>query len=165
IAWPLLFFCAGSALKQSPDRQRRLQKMSRRELAAWAVLLGVSVPFWGAFYGVPIGPNFYCHTLRQPPLIFWAHFIWVLFAMRLSLVTAVNDRLGRLGFVRWISNLQWNRHFGLTYLTHLPLLGLGVLMSDLFWREPFLFDLYFLSVMPVAEGLVRLFMKLRAKAA
>jgi hypothetical protein len=161
IAWPVLFFCLGSVYKSSQSLRNQTATFSKSEFFLWLIFLAISTPYWGAFYGVPIGPWFYCHTLRQPPPIFWVHFVWVLFFMRLSLIEKVNAWLSRSAIIRWISNLCWSRHFGATYLAHLPLLGVGILLRDVFLRSPGLFDLYFIAVMPAAEIIIRSILKVK----
>lgn len=160
IAWPLLFYSLGLWFRESDAFKKALSSWQRREILIWAPLLLLSLPQWGAFYETPIGPGFYCHTLRQPPVIFWSHFIWVLFFMRLSLVRGVNKRLSESSLFRFISGLMWSRAFGLCYLLHLVLLGFGILARPVFLEVPFSFDLYWLSLFPATELLARAIKKL-----
>lgn len=156
LAWPVLFFCLGSCYRQYDSFRNHLQTLRLKESAVWIVLLGASIPGFGGFYGVSLGPGFYCHTLRLEPILFWSTMIWLLFLMRLSLVVSWNEWAGRYHFVQFISNLRWNRRFGVTYLVHLPLLGLGMVMRDWFYAHPQFFEIYFASVLVLPEILVRL---------
>lgn len=163
VAWPILFFCLGRSYAQNSSWRTWLATFGRREQGVWLGLLLLSLPLFGGFNWVPIGPHFYCHTLRLDPPVFWSTMIWVIFGMRLSMVKAINDSLGRLSWVRWISNLRWNQRFGWAYLVHLPLLGIGMLLRGVFFQHPVLFDVFFVCILPVAELLVRVLEKLFPK--
>jgi hypothetical protein len=155
LSWPILFFCLGGLYRQSANFRHWLSQIHLKEMVIWISLLLISIPFYGAFNWVPIGPHFYCHTLRQEPYLFWATMVWIIFFMRISMVDKVNQWLSGQKWAQVIADLRWNRKFGVTYLVHLPLLGLGIYMRNLFVTEPWLFDLYYVSVLPGAELLVR----------
>lgn len=156
LAWPILFFSLGGWYQSSEKIRAWARTSSRGEAVGWIILLVLSLPYFGAFNWVPIGPNFYCHTLRIEPYLFWSTMIWVIFAMRVSMLDRVNLWLEKKTWALAISEMRWNRSFGLTYMTHLVLLGLGIYMRPYFPQHPWLFEVYYLSILPSAEGLVRL---------
>lgn len=98
---------------------RAVLQWHKRELyLVWLPLLALSVTQWGPFFNINLGARFSCEAYRQPPLIFWSHFIWPVFLIRASLVPTVQDFLARFRFVRWISGLAVSRKFWLAYLLH-----------------------------------------------
>lgn len=156
LAWPTLFFSLGKWHRVSEKFKLWTKTMSRGEVFTWIAILGLSIPFFGAFNWVPIGPHFYCHTLRIEPYLFWSTMIWLVFAMRISMLDRANSWLSKKKWAVAISEMRWNTSFGLTYLTHLVLLGVGIYMRPYFTDHPWLFEIYYLSIFPSAEGLVRL---------
>jgi hypothetical protein len=155
LAWPLLFFCLGGWLRNSPKLRAASVGFTKKEALVWGVVLAASLPFYGAFIWIPTGPHFYCSTLRIDPVLFWATLVWVVFIMRISMIEKVNLWLAKKSWAQGISKLSWNTRFGFAYLAHLPLLGLGIFFKDAFLQHPWLFDLYYLSILPAAELLVR----------
>ncbi len=120
IGFPWLFFALGRFWN-------RLPSVSYRELFFWAPPLLLGTLTWGSYFGVDIGPGFYCFMFRQPPYVFWGHFLWITFVLRLSATPGAQAFLERFAFLRWLSGLRINRHFGLAYLLQLFWLWLGSL--------------------------------------
>lgn len=156
IAWPCMFYCLGSVYRNHNLVREKLSTLQKNELIFWGVAIGITLPALSSMYGNPIGPTFYCHTLRQPPLVFWSHYLWTVFFLRLSLVSEINQKLAQNKITLKISNLFWSRKFGLSYLTHLLLLAAGAQAISLFVNMPVLFDIYFILLIPATEILVQI---------
>jgi len=62
----------------------RLGQWKKWEWGLWPALLLLSIPQLGAFYRIELGPMFACFSFRQAPPVFWSHFIFVVFLLRLS---------------------------------------------------------------------------------
>ncbi len=154
-SWPLmpwfflavLFYQIGLKLRIS----NFLDFFHRTEYFLWPVCFALSIPFLGLYYWVPIGPRFYEFSFAQPQYIFWANFLIFVFIMRLAFLTTVQSRVRHNQVVNWISHLYWNRHLGLTYLLSIIYLGIGMNFSEQFEFSPWLFDLFFLGLMPISE--------------
>ncbi len=164
--WPIfpwsglmwMFYALGREWVLNKPLGERLQRtMGLAETRITIMVLAVTIPFLGGYLEAPWGPGFGCFVFRQPPLIFWGHFIWVLLLMRISLVTAVNEWLSRKRWAGWISRLEWSRHFGRCYLLHLLYLGLGSGFAWEYIEHPWLFDIYVAGNIPVCELVARLF--------
>lgn len=122
-----------------------------REKWIWPMLAIYSVPFFGAYYWVPIGPHFYQFVFNQWPHIFWANFLVFVFIMRLAFIESVRVKLAENKFAQWISGLYWVRHMGLVYLLSIIYLGIGMQFSETFRMYPKSFDLFFAALMPICE--------------
>ncbi len=171
--WPVLpwsglmwmFYAVGREwVLNTPLRERLQRKVGRGEILITVTVLAASIPFVGAFLVTPWGPGFGCFVFRQSPLIFWGHFIWVLLLMRISLVAGVNEWLAQKRWARWISSLEWSRHFGRCYLLHLLFLGLGSGFASAYLEHPWLFDIYVAGNIPVCELVARLIDRILKKA-
>jgi hypothetical protein len=99
----------------SPGKRDVLQ-ISRLEAGIWGALIVAGIPLLGSFYHINLGRFFSCEAYRQPPLTWWAHFLWPLALMRLSLDPRVNARLAKSRVCRWISGLAVSRKFWLAYI-------------------------------------------------
>lgn len=152
IGLPWAFLAMGRLLHARPS-------LRPAELAAWAPPLLAGMLTWGAYWGVDIGPGFYCFIFRQPPLIFWGHFLWIAFALRLAADPRVQAGLERAAPARWLGGLAINRRFGLAYLAHLALLWAGEswLKQALGARPSFY--LYVLLLLPATELATRALMR------
>ncbi|MES2964089.1 MAG: hypothetical protein V4760_09385 [Bdellovibrionota bacterium] len=128
------------------------------ELFAWPVLLALAIPSLGAYNKVEVGPMFACFTFRQNPFVFWSHFVFVVFALRLSLLMRVQEILERFTVVRWIGSLRLSQAFGVAYMTHYALIE-----AERYFFGSFLITsewislLALVTVLPLTEILVRLF--------
>ena len=67
--------------KNSPSSLR----VSNIEAVLWFVILFASKNLYGPMYNVSLGYDFSCSMYRFPPMVFWAHFVWPLFFIRISL--------------------------------------------------------------------------------
>ncbi|MCJ8276411.1 MAG: hypothetical protein MJK18_06195, partial [Bdellovibrionales bacterium] len=132
-----------------------LKTMDLIEKLVWAMGLLMSIPQLGAYYQVPIGPNFYNFVFNCGTLNFWSHLIWVFFFMRLSFVESVNQSLNQNNLISWVSRLQLNQRFFLFYLVQLGLIGLFSQASEFFLQNPFAIDVYLLAFIPIAELICR----------
>jgi hypothetical protein len=154
-SWPLvpwfflalLFYQAGLFSRNNDT----LKVMTTREKILWSITGVASLPFFGAYYWVPIGPHYYDFTFNQLPHIFWANFWIFVFIIRLSLLKSVQDKINGIGVIQWISKLYWIRHMGLTYLLSIIYLGIGMRLSETFQKEPLFFDVFFALLMPACE--------------
>lgn len=120
--WPILpwigLVWVGSSLGSLARQQQKQGKGLMRwpEAVVWSGLLLASVPQWGAYFNIRIGPYFSCDAFRQTPLVFWSHMIGPLFIMRLAFDPRVQRFLGRQSLVRIIGDLAISRHFWLAYI-------------------------------------------------
>ena len=101
-----------------------LSKWKNKEIIIWLLLFVIAYPQWGAYYHTPIGPGFFCFMLRQSPLIFWSHFIVILFFIRLALIETINIYLSNCKAYNWLRSLAWTRFFGVCYITHFIFIAL-----------------------------------------
>lgn len=160
-SWPLLpWFFLSTLFYQIGLRLRDpgfLRSFHPSEKFIWPLLFLASLPFVGFYYWSPAGPRFYQFAFGQDQHIFWSTFIYFLFFMRLAVLSSVQTKVKQSKFVNFISNLFWARHLGLCYLLSIIYLGIGMNFSEYFERTPWIFDLFFLSLMPVAEMAGRFF--------
>jgi hypothetical protein len=159
IGFVLFHFAIGRFLRNCYTRFK-LNTMISLEIGIWIALLALSFFHLGEYDDVKIGPGFYCYIFRKPPLVFWSHYIWILFFIRLSVMDRVNYFLGNLAFIRGIANTEWSRSFGLCYFLQLVLIFTISTWSEYFPLGSWRFDLFFLSVIPVVEILARACKKL-----
>ncbi|RYZ91340.1 MAG: hypothetical protein EOP06_06995 [Proteobacteria bacterium] len=132
-------------------------KFHRFELVGWPVLLIAAVPQLGAYYRIILGSSFACYSFRQPPVVFWSHFIFIVFLLRISMLAKVQSTLFSSGIMRGISNLRLSRSFGLFYLVHYTLIEtVAALWQAPISVSPHLSFLLFVAILPVTELLVRL---------
>ena len=124
IEWPVLpwiglpwfGYACGAALKQYTATGKLHElNLRKKEALFWLIALGASTFGIGSFYHIKLGANFSCEAYRQSPFIWWAHFIWVLFFIRLSFDARVQAKLASLRMFRFISNLAISRKFWLAY--------------------------------------------------
>jgi len=141
---------------RNESTQFNLSEIKFKEWIVWIVLLLLSLPQLDAYFDTDIGPGFYCYIFRKPPLIFWSHYLWILFLIRLSVTTKVNELLGSFAIARWLSNLEWSRSFGLCYFLQLLIVLLVANGSDSIAQNHWQFDAFYLLVMPIVELLMRL---------
>ncbi len=131
----LIWFCYGLGVWTRKGSINYLSKWTKVESFIWLALFIVAFPQWGAYYSAPLGPGFFCFMLRQTPFIFWSHFIVILFLMRLSLVSTVNNFLAQLKICHWLRQLMWMRLFGICYVTHFIFIGLYYLFIPTRFNE------------------------------
>ena len=133
--------------------------MSIHEKLAWILLVLLSLPMMGAYYWVPIGPNYYHFVFNQKPWVYWANILPFILIMRLSLLYPVQETLKDLKLFHWISQLYWIKHLGLTYLLSIIYLGIGMRFSVTFQEHPMMFDIFFIGIMPISEITGRIIIK------
>lgn len=121
LAYPLFGYGLG---RWAVQQKNKLSQISKTELAVWSVALALLSPGAGTYFWTPIGNEFACFMFRQSPQVFWFHQGLLLFAMRLSMVAAINLNLCRSSLLSFLGRRQINRHFFLAYFVHyLALLG------------------------------------------
>ncbi len=116
---------------------------TKPERFIWPIVLLISVFFWGAYYQVNLDMLnvFDCLTYRQSPLEFWAHLIWIVFFIRLSLVPAVQRYL-QANF-KSVSQFATSKNFAFVYFySFVVTSAIALPMSSRLQREPNLFTLY-----------------------
>lgn len=141
---------------QQKNQKKWLAGGRKEEFFIWPILLISAIPFLGAFYRIILGPQFACFSFRQEPLVFWSHFIYVIFFLRLSLLASVQNFLAKFSLIQWISQLKISTHFGIAYLVHYVLIeackvfGFQLRSPDIYWA---LFAL--LMILPLTELCLR----------
>ncbi|MES2526372.1 MAG: hypothetical protein V4598_04770 [Bdellovibrionota bacterium] len=167
-AWPLfpwfflslLFFNLGALIR---DGKLLLRQWNRTETFLWPILFGLTLPFLGHFYWTPIGPRYYEFNFHQLPHLFWTNFLPFVFIMRISFLNSVKERLARHKYSRIVGNLIWARQLGAAYIVAVLYVGFAGKFEEEFKQTPYLFDLFFISIMPVTELIVRMMMKIIPK--
>jgi hypothetical protein len=119
------------------------------------LVLLASLPNLGGFVTVDIGPGFYCYVMRQAPIVFWSQFIWVVASARFSAHPQLLEWSERRPWLLWPSSLYVCRYFGAAYLVGLLFLIPGMVYSDFFQRNLWLFDSYYLLMVPGIELTLR----------
>ena len=104
----------GAIWKSQPTKLR----ISLAEAMGWGGLLYMSTKFYGPMYHVSLGSEFSCMMYRFLPVVFWSHFIWPLFFIRLSLDVRIQHYLASLSFPSFISSLTMSKHFWISYFTN-----------------------------------------------
>lgn len=156
----LLFFSLGAWFRERMDLLRSFQK---GEMFFWISALLLSLYNIGAYFWTPIGPHYYSFNFSRAPWIYWSNFLPFVFWMRVSFLDQVQRPLTKMSLFRWISDLAWTRHVGLTYLLAILYVGLGAQFDETFARVPLSFDLFHLSIMPVVELVARSLLSVKRK--
>lgn len=167
-AWPMLpwfflsmlFFNLGSLIRKG---KLRLEKWYAQETFVWPVLFGITLPFLGHYYWTPIGGKFYDFNFHQSSHLFWANFLPYVLAMRLAFLDSVKVKLSRHKLSRFVGRLMWTRQLGASYIVAVVYLGIGARYEELYRDQVYIYDLFFLSIMPVTELIVRLLMSLKQR--
>lgn len=120
----LIWFCYGFGVWTKNKGLNSLSKWKNKEIIIWPLLFIIASPQWGAYYNTPIGPGFFCFMLRQDPIVFWSHFIVILFLIRLALISNINTYLSQWRAYNWLHSLAWIRFFGVCYVTHFIFISL-----------------------------------------
>jgi hypothetical protein len=151
VEWPILpwiglvwlGYLGGQSLREVHVRRRESRlRLGLPEGLAWGVVLAASWPLLGGFYRINLGQFFACEAYRQPPLIWWAHLAWPLFAMRLAVEPRIAGWLAERRFCRAASNLAVSRKFWIAYiasylLAHaLSIIGTATGLEQTEWRVP-----------------------------
>ncbi len=149
----LLFFSLGDRLRKN---EALLKSWNRREAYTWGILLLGCAPFMEFYFMTPLGPHFYEFNFTQNPWIFWPAFLPFVFWMRVSFLDVVQEKAKRMPLLLWISELQWCRNVGLTYLIAILYLGIGAEYSQQIQDTPYAFDLFYVLLMPICEVVSRI---------
>jgi len=176
-SWPLLpwlgvpttSYALGYYLRSNPQVFSSLSKISYREICFWVVPILMGTYYWGAFFEVPIGPDFYKFVHRMPRLPLFSHLVVVVFLMRLGLVHAINKRIEEIPSLRWISRLYLNRKFFLFYIVSWAYIGIFASFEPFYTQNPPSFDLVVFGPFPLTEmtcsGLFKILNKIRGPRA
>lgn len=140
-------------------RLERLQTVTQLEFFIWLPLLMVSTLGLGSYFNIRIGPGFSCDVFTQPLYVFWAHLLWFVFFMRLSLLAVIQNFLARTVIFSWISNLMLSRKFGAAYFIHFLIIFILSLRAEFIHANAWAGILGFLLIIPVTELLLRLIFK------
>ena len=168
-SWPLLpwFFLATFfyQLGLFASETQKYKNWYRQEKAIWIILFLISIPRVGAYYNLPIGPDFYHFAFYQDPYTFYSNFLPFLFLARISVLERWQNYFKNIKLVQLISRSYWNRYLGITYLYSILYLGIGMNYKSYFYYNPWAFDLYFIGIMPISEIFSRatVFLKLKLR--
>jgi hypothetical protein len=166
-SWPLIpwFFLASFFYQLGLLLRDRihLSIWRKREIVFWITAFGLSIPKLGFYYNLPIGPNFYQFAFFQNSITFFSNFLPFIFLGRISLLDNVQVFLSKIPISSFISKSYWNQHLGLTYMSSILYLSFGMGLKNYFIEYPYLFDLFFIGIMPVSEALSRLMIILKTR--
>lgn len=168
LAFPLGFYLLGLLIAEREGLKTYLQTISKRESLLWTILIMSGLTLLALsperrYFGISVGPHYYCMIMNHAPLDFWSHFLPIVFAMRLSFVNSLNTKLYQSNILKWNSALAWNRAFGRTYLVQIALLTTVGYWDAELKNNPTAFDIIFLCLFPLSEILSRLLEKLFLK--
>lgn len=149
VGYPLLAFAAGGMAR---THRAELAQWGLLERGIWALALLVSLYWLGDYYPTQLGGGYACYAFRRPIPVFWAHQIWILFAVRISLLSGINGRLAKNAGVRWISRRTVNRMFFLAYFIHYPLCFAAALAAGSLVYAPFTYPVAFFAVVLLIEA-------------
>ncbi len=120
----LIWFCYGLGTWVGKKALAILSTWQVKEIFIWLFLFIIAFPQWGGYYQKPFEVEIYCLALTRDPIIFWSHFIIILFFIRISLLSRVNTFFSQMKIVHWLCSLSWVRRFGICYITHFVFLFL-----------------------------------------
>lgn len=149
----LLFFSFGSWASKNMDKLRQFHSF---EKVFWPLALLICVNFYNFYWKTPLGPSYYIFNFGQSAWTYWMNFLPFVFWMRISLISTVQEKAAQIKLLRWLSDLMWSKNIGLTYLLGIFYVGLGAEYDYVFRQDPGLFDLFYLSIIPVVEITARL---------
>lgn len=173
VEWPVLPWIGliwlgygiGQTLRESWQSKRvDTLRLTPAEGAVWAILLAASAAEFGAFYHINLGRFFACEAYRQPPLTWWAHMLWPLFALRLSVEPRIQSWLARRKLCQLVSRLAVSRKFWIAYITSyllahaLSALGTATGLEQTEWRVPATI-VFGLAYFPLIEYVTRLIIR------
>ncbi len=159
ISIPVLGYCTGRIIRQQPQ-QAWIYNGLKNE---WAILLSFAAVLVVLF---PMDPNisitpagFYYYVFSGDLWFFWSRFAVICIWIRLSCLNDVNEYLGKFKAVRFISDLAWNKYFGLCYFVEFAFLPWASDWSLHFKDQPRLMDLYWVGLLVTTEIVARLLVK------
>jgi len=167
-SWPILpwlgllwFGYALGLLIRNPIYRERVSKISKLEWVFWVCVLIPSIPRMDTYYNLDFS-MWECEAFRLPPISFWSDFIWVLFAIRLSLVTSVNDWIAAK--FQFLQRLNVSKNFFLAYvLQYLLAFALVAAAGDYLRSHALVFTLTSFALLPSAELLTWLAVRAGAR--
>ncbi|QDK43740.1 hypothetical protein DOM22_00420 [Bdellovibrio sp. ZAP7] len=159
LAIPVLGCSMGKIIRLEPEQSWVYQGLKNE---AW-YLLGIAFALICVF---PTNPNisitptgFYYYVFSGDLWFFWSRFIVLFIWIRLACLNQVNEFLGNFKAVKFISDLAWNRFFGLCYFVEFAFLPWASDWSLHFKEHPRLIDLYWLGLLLATEIVTRLLVK------
>ena len=156
--WALFFWSLGVFYNES--LKKRIEGLPN----SFAVVLFVSaiglylIASFSHFYYTPVGPGFSCFIHRPPKFSFLMHYFALIFLFTLASSERINIFL--TCYFSFLTKFYWNRNFGLTYLSHILVLSLSVLLIDLSKENGGLFIVFVLIQFFAAELMARCAVKL-----
>lgn len=141
-------------LKESGGSAFRFRKS---EWLIWGPGLCMFIVFSDAYFHTLLGDGWACYTFRQSPPVFWGHFLFWAFLVRLSFHPRVQRFLNETRLFTWVSHLAISRSFYLAYLTHFLLIFalVGLLDPQQKAEAPWVLNAILLLNLPLTEILVR----------
>ncbi len=152
--WPLLpwigmvlgSYSLGKYIQSNDKIKSRLKITNKLELLLWLiVILGLS-PWLGTYALTPMGPEFACFTHRRPPIEFFSHWLLLIFFIRISMITTLNEYLKDQKWMQFLSSLQWSKNLGLAYALQFIFLNIGFHWQHLYLNTPYLIDVFILTL-------------------
>jgi hypothetical protein len=107
---------------------------------------------------VPLGPDtyYYYYSFWQNPIVFWFYFLPFLYLLYIFSYQPVAQKLRASPF-RWLSRLQWNKHFWFAFVLHFGVIENAVRASDFFATHPRYYDFLWLGVILSVELMLQMF--------
>ncbi|UYL10473.1 hypothetical protein B9G69_007770 [Bdellovibrio sp. SKB1291214] len=155
LAIPTLGFCIGRLLRSMPQDSWVFKgfKFEIPALLTLATMLIVAFPFNPDISISTTG--FYYYVFSGSLWFFWSRFLVVFIWIRLACKNSVNEYLSKFKWVRWISDLAWNKYFGLCYFIQLLIVPLAAEWSQTFRTQPLLMDITWLGILIGTELIAR----------
>ncbi len=150
---PILAFSLGRFLRRHPEKQDTLKSIGRIEILFWGLALVASSFYWGAFYHVQVGSDFYKFVQNVPRIPWLAHMIFVFLSIRLGFVQPINLWAQKTPSVAWISKLYLNQRFFFFYIVNWFLIGLFSNFENFYMDYWPIFDLVVFGLFPLTEFL------------
>lgn len=152
---PVLGYSIGRLLRQVSVRSWAFQGF-KYEAFAWLAVAAVLIALFPFNEHISItNTGFYYYVFSAAPWFFWSRFLVILIWLRLSWLDSVNEYLGKFVFVRWLSGLAWNRHFGLCYFVEFGFLPFALNWRGTFETSPRTMDLFWIFILVATELCVR----------
>jgi hypothetical protein len=152
---PTLGYSLGRLLRQTSRESWVYQGFKFEPQVLLAIAVGLVLVF-------PFNPNisisnsgFYYYVFSGSLWFFWSRFLVLFIWMRLACMDRVNLFLGKFNWMRRISNLAWNKYFGLCYFIQLIIVPIVTEWSGAFKNQPLLMDLTWIGVLVGTELIAR----------
>lgn len=153
---PILGFSCGRLVKMQP-KDSWLYQGFKNEL--WFLLLTSLI----LIVSFPMNPDinisqtgFYYYVFSGGLWFFWSRFLVIFIWFRIACLEPVNTYLGQFSWMRFISDLAWNKYFGLCYFVQFAFLPWASQWSNYFKESPRLIDLYWVGLLITTELTARL---------